>query len=105
MDKPLGFCTVCIRVRYLAHVTGVDRLNNPSGVCSECAKEPQITIDLSLCDHAIMDIRHWMEDGTCKCNDPNELLMEDWGYSWDAWDQKWVVPEDDEEEEDYDDED
>ena len=102
-DRPLGFCTVCIRVRWLDRVTGVDRLNNPSGICTQCARESQqITINLAMCDHAIMDLRHWREDGTCKCDDPDEDLMVDWGYLWDGYEERWVVPSDDDDEEDDD---
>lgn len=86
MDKPLGFCTVCIRVRYLAQVTGVDRLNNPAGVCTGCA---QPVINPSNCPHSIMVPEHYREDGSCKCDDPNDPLMAEWGYYWSEDYEEW----------------
>ena len=34
------------------------------------------------CPYVIFMPEHYREDGTCKCNDPNELIMKDWGYTW-----------------------
>lgn len=35
----LGFCTRCIRVRWLDRVNGYDSKGNPLGVCLSCARE------------------------------------------------------------------
>ena len=39
--------------------------------------------DIVACPHAIFDPSHYREDGTCKCDDPEEqaMMIEDWGYS------------------------
>jgi len=38
--------------------------------------------DIGKCPHVIFDPNHYREDGTCKCNDPNETVMKEWGYVW-----------------------
>jgi len=37
---------------------------------------------LSACPHCIMVAEHYREDGSCKCNDRNETVMKEWGYTW-----------------------
>lgn len=34
------------------------------------------------CPHCIMDISHYRDDGTCKCDDPKEqaMMIKEWGY-------------------------
>lgn len=39
-------------------------------------------IDPSKCPHQIWAAEHYREDGSCKCNDPNEKIMRKWGYRW-----------------------
>jgi len=34
------------------------------------------------CPHLIMWPTHYREDGTCKCDDPNDTDMPEWGYTW-----------------------
>ena len=34
------------------------------------------------CPHVIMVAEHYRDDGSCKCNDPNEKVMREWGYRW-----------------------
>ena len=43
--------------------------------------------DIGKCPHCIMVLEHYREDGTCKCDDPNELVMKEWGYKFEkgAW--------------------
>ena len=102
MDRPLGFCTVCIRVRWLERVTGVDRLLNKQGICSSCAREEggqdeaeivELNMDqVRTCPHTIMDPRHY-EDyeqyTNCSCYDPDNDLMVDWGYTWNEDEEVW----------------
>lgn len=38
--------------------------------------------DMMKCPHFIMVADHYRDDGTCKCNDPNETVMREWGYKW-----------------------
>ena len=35
------------------------------------------------CPHCIMVLSHYREDGSCKCNDPEEqkMMIKEWGYS------------------------
>lgn len=39
-------------------------------------------IDPNRCPHFILTAEHYREDGSCKCNDPNETVMAEWGYVW-----------------------
>lgn len=34
------------------------------------------------CPHCIMVPEHYRTDNTCKCDDPNETVMAEWGYVW-----------------------
>lgn len=45
--------------------------------------------DMQKCPHFIMVPEHYRPDGTCKCNDPNEAIMAEWGYTWDAAQAQW----------------
>jgi len=38
--------------------------------------------DMMKCPHCIMVADHYRDDGTCKCNDPKEVIMKEWGYKW-----------------------
>jgi hypothetical protein len=38
--------------------------------------------DIGKCPHFIMLPQHYRDDGSCKCNDPNETVMKEWGYKW-----------------------
>ena len=42
------------------------------------------------CPHFIMVAEHYREDNTCKCDDPKETVMAEWGYHWDG--KLWVSP-------------
>ena len=39
--------------------------------------------DIAKCPHFILDADHYREDGTCKCDDPEEQrkMIREWGYS------------------------
>ena len=41
------------------------------------------------CPHLIMVADHYREDGTCKCDDPNEKVMVEWGYRWNEEQKQW----------------
>lgn len=45
--------------------------------------------DLLKCPHCIMDPKHFNQDGTCKCRDPQAREMIDWGYKWDQKSKMW----------------
>jgi hypothetical protein len=38
--------------------------------------------DLLACPHAILVADHYREDGTCRCDDPENAEMAEWGYTW-----------------------
>ncbi len=37
---------------------------------------------MDACPHAIFVGEHYNRDGTCKCYDPNDKNMKEWGYTW-----------------------
>jgi hypothetical protein len=37
---------------------------------------------IEKCPHSILIPDHYREDNTCKCDDPNEAVMKEWGYEW-----------------------
>jgi hypothetical protein len=41
------------------------------------------------CPHCIMVPEHYRDDDTCKCNDPNEVVMKKWGYRWNKKAKVW----------------
>lgn len=48
--------------------------------------------DPTACEHCIWEPEHYREDGSCKCNDPNDSNMDGWGYAWDPNRGTWVSP-------------
>lgn len=38
--------------------------------------------DILKCPNCILVADHYREDGTCKCDDPSEAVMREWGYAW-----------------------
>lgn len=46
--------------------------------------------NLLRCPHVIFAIEHYRDDGTCKCDDPKETIMSEWGYRWDDKQRLWV---------------
>jgi hypothetical protein len=38
--------------------------------------------DIMKCAHFILAPEHYRADGTCKCDDPNETVMKEWGYKF-----------------------
>lgn len=38
--------------------------------------------DIARCPHRIFAPSHYRENGSCKCNDPKETVMAEWGYKW-----------------------
>ena len=49
------------------------------------------TSNIRQCPHVIIDPEHYREDGSCKCNDKNEVCMAEWGYVWDEKLGRWSV--------------
>ena len=33
--------------------------------------------------------QHYRADNTCKCNDPDEIVMREWGYKWNKTRKQW----------------
>lgn len=60
---------------------------NPDGSESEVRHISQA--DIKKCPHVIFMPEHYRADGTCKCNDPNETVMRDWGYQWSDTTKRW----------------
>lgn len=46
--------------------------------------------DIGKCPHVIFMPEHYRADGTCKCNDPDEKIMKEWGYRWDDKQEQWT---------------
>lgn len=38
--------------------------------------------DIAACPQFIMVPEHYREDGSCRCDDPLAVEMEEWGYTW-----------------------
>ena len=47
-------------------------------------------VNPSTCPHVIFVPEHYRPDGSCKCNDKNEEIMEEWGYKWSEKLERWV---------------
>jgi hypothetical protein len=50
--------------------------------------------DIMKCPHVIFMPEHYRDDGTCKCDDPNETVMKEWGYRWHAGKKQWAGDDD-----------
>ncbi len=37
---------------------------------------------IKACPHLIFAGDHYRKDGSCKCDDPNNTVMIEWGYVW-----------------------
>lgn len=42
------------------------------------------------CPHYIFDPDHFRADGSCKCFDPNDAHMSEWGYEWNEREKVWA---------------
>jgi hypothetical protein len=42
------------------------------------------------CPHFIFIGEHYREDGSCKCDDPDERVMREWGYRWNKKLKRWM---------------
>jgi hypothetical protein len=42
------------------------------------------------CPHLILTPEHYRNNGSCKCDDPNDPNMKDWGYTWDQNKKRWI---------------
>jgi hypothetical protein len=47
-------------------------------------------IDPIVCPNVIFSAQHYREDGSCKCNDPEEKTMKEWGYKWSKVQECWI---------------
>ena len=50
------------------------------------------TADIHKCPHTIFLPRHYRADGSCKCNDPENTEMAQWGYAWNDTAKSWIAP-------------
>lgn len=46
--------------------------------------------NIGKCPHFIFVADHYRDDGSCKCNDPEEKVMKLWGYTWSKKAKQWV---------------
>ena len=60
---------------------------NPDGTYEVVRELPQGAI--SRCPHFILAIEHYRDDNSCKCNDPDDPNMSEWGYTWDPEKKIW----------------
>jgi hypothetical protein len=60
----------------------------PDGEWLKTAPIKQIKV--RVCSHMILLPSHYRENGTCKCDDPGELVMRSWGYKWSREKGLWV---------------
>lgn len=44
---------------------------------------------IGRCPHVIFVADHYRPDGSCKCDDPSNSVMREWGYRWDEKLRKW----------------
>ncbi len=44
---------------------------------------------IAACPHFIWVADHYRHDGSCKCNDPKETVMKEWGYRWSKTKNQW----------------
>jgi len=45
--------------------------------------------DIQKCPHCIFMAEHYRDDGSCKCDDPSDPFMKEWGYTWDEKNHQW----------------
>lgn len=50
--------------------------------------------DMMKCPHFIMVPEHYRADGSCRCNEPDNRDMIEWGYVWDSKTSMWGAGED-----------
>lgn len=48
------------------------------------------TVEPHKCPHFILSFEHYRENGSCKCDDPGEIVMRKWGYKWSREKGQWV---------------
>ena len=44
---------------------------------------------ITACPHVIFMPEHYRQDGSCRCDDPSDPNMGEWGYKWDAAKAQW----------------
>ena len=54
--------------------------------------------DIEQCPFRIMTPEHYRADGTCRCNEREHGIMEEWGYVWNADKHTWISPDEDDDE-------
>lgn len=57
---------------------------------NESKKSKILHINPSVCSHRILKPEHYRPNGTCRCDDPNHIQMEDWGYEWEDDEKLWI---------------
>lgn len=46
---------------------------------------------ITACPHVIFTPDHYRADGSCKCDDPHDANMGEWGYVWDETSRMWAA--------------
>ena len=64
---------------------------HPDGTETNVRTLPQSKI--AACPHFIFAIEHYRADGSCKCDDPAENVMAEWGYTWSPALGRWTGDE------------
>ena len=70
-------------------------ISNMEVVDGQLVETSSRTINPQQCPHFIMVSRHYRDDGSCRCDDPEHSEMSEWGYEWDDGEYGWVSPESD----------
>jgi hypothetical protein len=90
-NRPMTAWTVNIRQTHEAAT--VIRFSDLSSDENGAARETNIRTlkqsDISRCPHVIFLPDHYRDDGSCKCNDPDETAMREWGYRWSKKLKRW----------------
>jgi hypothetical protein len=76
------FAEAGIKVRKEVVMTRFSNMELRDGCLVETEVREIKQNDMMRCPHHIMVARHYRDDGSCKCNDPNEKIMRKWGYRW-----------------------
>lgn len=46
--------------------------------------------DILACPHVILMPDHYRDDGSCRCDDEQHVVMAEWGYTWNPTTRRWT---------------
>ena len=49
---------------------------------------------IEKCPFVIITPEHYRDDGSCRCNEREHTIMQEWGYTWDDTAQRWTGDDD-----------